>query len=41
MEKFILKRDLVNSFGKNSFLLVKEHFSIELILEKYLKLIED
>ena len=41
MEKFILKRDLVSTFGKNSFLLVKEHFSIELISKEYLKLLED
>ena len=40
MEKFVLKRDLINRFGKNSFLLAKEHFSIELIAEKYLKLLE-
>ena len=41
METFILDSNLVSSFGKNSFLLVKEHFSIELISEEYLKLIED
>tara|TARA_B100000767_G_scaffold275763_1_gene315229 strand:- start:8382 stop:9509 length:1128 start_codon:yes stop_codon:yes gene_type:complete len=41
MEKFILKRDLVSTFGKNSFLLVKEHFSIKLISQEYLKLIEE